>query len=147
MTLLLAWLGTYGYCVASGFLPFLPAEVYLLSASALAPPSFAVPLVVAATLGQMTAKSAMFAAGRGLVKVKGARFQKWLADAEAWARNRKKVGSALIFLSASVGLPPFYIVSVAAGTLRVGWAPFLVFGFLGRMVRFAIFVAFPQLIK
>jgi membrane protein YqaA with SNARE-associated domain len=147
MTLLLAWFGTYGYCVASGLLPFLPAEVYLLGVSALSPPSFIAPLIVAATLGQMTAKTAMFAAGRGLVNVKSARFQKWLADAESWARNRKHIGSALIFLSASGGLPPFYIVCVAAGMLRVGWVPFLVFGTLGRAVRFGIVVAFPQIVK
>jgi membrane protein YqaA with SNARE-associated domain len=147
MTLLLAWLGTYGYCVASGFLPFLPAEVYLLGASAMSPPAFVAPLILAATLGQMTAKTAMFSAGRGLVKVKGARFQKWLADAEQWARNRKNIGAALIFISASGGLPPFYIVCVAAGMLRVGWVPFLVFGSLGRAVRFAVVVAFPQLVK
>jgi membrane protein YqaA with SNARE-associated domain len=54
--------------------------------------------------------------------------------------------AAVIFTSAVSGLPPFYLVSVAAGALRVSLARFLILGASGRFLRFASVVALPRLI-
>jgi membrane protein YqaA with SNARE-associated domain len=57
------------------------------------------------------------------------------------------MGGALVFASASVGLPPFYIMSVAAGAARMNLAWFIVLGSLGRLIRFGVIVAVPQFVK
>ena len=128
-------------------MPFVNAELYLLAASAAAPREMAIPLVLAATLGQMTAKAAMYGAGRGVLRIPGERMKRWMAEAEKWARNRKKTGGGLIFISAASGFPPFYFVSIAGGMLGVPFAQFLLLGFLGRFIRFGVVVLFPQLGK
>jgi membrane protein YqaA with SNARE-associated domain len=133
--------------VVSGLVPFVNAELYLLAASAAAPREMAIPLVLAATLGQMTAKALMYGAGRGVVRIPGERMKRWIADAEAWARNRKNTGGGLVFVSAASGFPPFYFVSIACGMVRVPLAQFLALGFLGRFIRFGVVVLFPQLGK
>ena len=48
-------------------------------------------------------------------------------------------------LSSVTGLPPFYLVSLAAGALRIKFTWFCVIGFAGRAVRFAVIVALPWL--
>ncbi len=138
---------TFGYCVLSGLLPFVNAELYLLAASAAVSRELAVGIVIAGTAGQMTAKIAMYLAGRGLVKIPGERMKKWVADAEAWAAKRPNFGGGLIFLSAASGFPPFYIMSIACGVLRTNFTQFAVLGFAGRFVRFGIVVLFPQIAK
>jgi membrane protein YqaA with SNARE-associated domain len=140
-------LGTFGYCVISGLVPFVNAEVYLLGAAALTPSELSVPLVLAATLGQMTAKAALYGVGRGVLTLPWTRTQKWVVQAQAWAEQRPKAEGSLILISAATGLPPFYVVTIACGMLRAPFVPFLVLGFLGRFARFGAIVLVPLLAK
>lgn len=144
-----AWLvlGTFAYCIGSGFIPVMNAEVYLLAVSAASAPATVVPLILAAAFGQMVAKSVMYMGGRGILNLP-ARKKNAKMEATREKLQKSKAGSGgFIFLSASTGFPPFYVVSILAGTLKI---PFLVFflpGALGRILRFALFVLFPQLAK
>ena len=140
-------LGTFAYCIASGVIPVFHAEAYLITMSALLPPAFGPPLVLAATAGQMIAKSAMYLAGRGVVRLPGERMHRFVAKAEEWGRNRPGVEGSLVFVSASTGFPPFYVTSIACGMLKVPFLPFFSLGFLGRLVRFTVAVLIPQLLK
>jgi hypothetical protein len=79
---------TYLMCLIGGFVPVINAEVYLATAGALADRSMVVPLVLAGTLGQMTAKTTIFLAGQGLLRLPVARNSERmgvvLAKAQAW---------------------------------------------------------------
>jgi membrane protein YqaA with SNARE-associated domain len=57
------------------------------------------------------------------------------------------VGKLLYAASAVVGIPPFYVTTVAAGAVGMNFAFFLVVGFIGRLIRFALVVALPQMAK
>jgi membrane protein DedA with SNARE-associated domain len=46
-----------------------------------------------------------------------------------------------VFASATAGWPPFYLVSLAAGSLRYSLARFVLVGGSGRLIRFAVLVA------
>lgn len=139
--------GTFLYCVGSAVIPVMHAEAYLIAVSALSPPSVAWGLVMAATAGQMLGKTAMYGAGRGAVRLPSERLRRRIAAASAQVEQRRSVGNALIFISSATGFPPFYIISVAAGVLRIPLVKFLVFGAAGRFVRFAAAVFLPQLIR
>jgi membrane protein YqaA with SNARE-associated domain len=147
MSLLAVWLTTLGVAVASAVIPVINIEIYLLGAAALAPAAMAVPLVLAATIGQMMGKVVMYFAGTGAVKLPGKRLQSALEGMNNTLRNRPRSGGALVFASAASGFPPFFIVTVAAGAARMNLALFVVLGFLGRLVRFAVIVALPHLVK
>ena len=71
-------LGTFFYCIGSGFIPVLNAELYLVAVSAASAPATVVPLILASGLGQMVAKSAMYLAGRGVLSLPMGKHQKRL---------------------------------------------------------------------
>lgn len=148
MTPLLTFLTTFGVCAFSAVFPIVNTELYLLGASALAPRELAVPLIVAAASGQMLGKSIMYFAGVGALRLPSERLRRMVARVEARYHAAGKGGATLgggvILLSAIVGLPPFYVVSVACGLFRIPFAQFFVLGLFGRLVRFAAIVLAPQ---
>jgi len=144
---LLAFFSTFGAAVVSAFVPLVNIELVLIAASAALPRSYAIALILAATLGQMIGKSVMFFGGRG-VKLLQRGYMKVKIDEvrDAIQRRNGAVGT-MLFMSAATGLPPFYVVSVASGLTGIRFTQFATLGFLGRFARFSVVVLFPQLIK
>ncbi len=135
-------LATFVYCVASGFVPLLNAEVFLVGIAAIAPRESLPAVAALAALGPMVAKAGMYLGGRGVVRLpRGKRHEEiagWQARVERW---RSK--DLLVLVSASVGLPPLFVMAVLAGTLKFPFARFLAAGFVGRLARFSVVVAVP----
>jgi membrane protein YqaA with SNARE-associated domain len=137
------YVGTFAYACLSGAIPVLNCEVFLLVLAMKAPREMLFPLIVTTTVGQMVAKSALYWAGRGVLRLPGgARVENILASLGC------KVGTgwraaALVFASAVIGIPPFYAMSVACGAMRWSFASFLLFGSLGRLVRFSFVLLVP----
>jgi membrane protein YqaA with SNARE-associated domain len=144
----LPWLvlSYFGLAVASAVFPWVNAEVIVLSLPAVAPSRAAlVLLVLIATAGQMTGKCFLYWAGRKGNKVLPGRagqiLTKWRDRLEA--RPSKAV--ALVLISSVVGLPPFYLMTLLAGALRMNFLVYLTAGTAGRLVRFGVLVTLPQL--
>ncbi len=137
-------LAAFVYCVGSGFIPLLNAEVFLVGIAAVAPRESLPAVALFAAAGQMVAKAGMYLAGRGVVRLpKGRRHEDiaaWQARVERW---RSK--DLLVLVSASVGLPPLYVMSVLAGSLKFPFLRFLAAGLAGRLVRFGAILAIPAL--
>ena len=133
--------------VASGLVPVLNTEAYLLAVAALAPRQALPAAVVCVTAGQMAAKALLYRVGSGAASGRLLR-----GRAEALARLEQRLAGArasaalVVFASAVVGVPPFYLVSVAAGSLRYSLARFLLVGAGGRLLRFAAVVTVPLLL-
>ncbi len=141
---LLVLVGTFGFCVGSAMIPVLHAETYLVTASLVAPPELRWPLVIAATIGQILGKVGMYYAGQGIRLIPGERMQRRIELATARYREKRQIGSGLVFVSAASGFPPFYLLSIAAGMLTFPLIPFIIFGFAGRLIRFAVAVFLPH---
>lgn len=144
-------LGTFAVCVLSAVVPFVNAELYLIGVSAVVPPGVAWMLVIAAALGQMVGKSLMYYAGVGALSLPGERLRRMVANVreryEGAGATGSTLGTGVILLSAGVGLPPFYVVSIACGLLRIPFMQFFVLGLIGRLARFGVIVLAPQLVK
>jgi membrane protein YqaA with SNARE-associated domain len=134
-------------CLIGSFVPFVNTELVILSAAAIAPPGLTIPLILIAALTQMLAKSVLYMAGTGVLHLPEGRATRRLHEALALARRWPNTGTLFLFSSASVGLPPFYLVSVAAGALRLPFARFFLLGLVGRLLRFSAVVIVPQAIK
>jgi membrane protein YqaA with SNARE-associated domain len=52
--------------------------------------------------------------------------------------------AGVVLLSALVGFPPFYLVSIAAGALEVALMRFLVAGAIGRLIHFGALAFAPH---
>jgi membrane protein YqaA with SNARE-associated domain len=144
---ILLCLTSFAICGLGALLPFVNTEVYLIGAATLMPKPLLVPLVVAGSVGAMAGKVLLYYGGRGLVKVPWQRAQKELAKMQARMEEKPAVGKLLYSVSAVVGLPPFYVTTLAAGAVKMNFTFFLVVGFIGRLIRFAAVVALPQYAK
>lgn len=147
MEYLLLCLTSFAICGAGALVPFLNTELYLIGASAIAPRALWAPLVVAGTAGAMAGKVLLYFAGRGVVKLPAGRMQAGLQKMQTRMEEKPLAGKLLYAVSAVAGFPPFYVTTVAAGAVEMNFVFFLVVGFLGRLVRFALVVALPQLAK
>jgi membrane protein YqaA with SNARE-associated domain len=148
---LLAGLGLYGgtlvACFVAGLVPVVNAELFLVGVSVWAVTSTAqLPLLAAcAAVGQMTAKVLLYYAGMGVFELPRGRFRERLERARSKIERWRRRPYLIYAISASVGLPPFYLVSLAAGALRIGFRAFCAIGLAGRFVRFAVILALPHL--
>jgi membrane protein YqaA with SNARE-associated domain len=131
----------------SAFIPAVNAELLLLGLAAAAPPSWLLVVVALTTTGQMCGKVLLYLAGRGVIMVPAGRGAAWLERAKARADRHRRLGGTFLFASALSGLPPFYLTSITAGLARFSFRGFLVFGSLGRFLRFAAVALVPLAIK
>ena len=141
------YLTTYVVAVISGFIPVVNIEVYLVWVAALTPRSQAVGITLLATVGQMTAKTLMYLAGAGVLKISVKKPGKKLRAVQMKMAQWQHRMGIFLFSSAFLGVPPFYVVSVASGICRIPIAVFVIWGLLGRFLRFAVAVFFPHLLK
>jgi membrane protein YqaA with SNARE-associated domain len=51
----------------------------------------------------------------------------------------------LVFVSSLAGIPPFYVMSLVAGALRMNFMLYLATSTAGRLLRFGALVSLPQM--
>lgn len=127
----------------SALVPLVNLEAYLGLRAAVAEVNDLWLLGLVAAAGQMVGKVIWYLIGasslewgwvkRRIEKPKAqARLLKWRARTE----ERPVVAGALVFASAVTGFPPFAILAVLAGQLRMSLTVFFVLGLAGRWLRF-----------
>jgi membrane protein YqaA with SNARE-associated domain len=138
---MLLW-SVLGASIGSALLPLINIEA-ILAVSVSQAPTQVWGLIIAATIGQMLGKTVWYWGGTnvdrapwvarhlGRPKVK-ASLERWHERAE----GRPWFTAALLFVSASIGFPPYAVTAVLAGTLRVPFWIFILTGLLGRGLRF-----------
>jgi membrane protein YqaA with SNARE-associated domain len=135
---------TFLVCVVSGFVPLVNAEAYLVvTSAAFGSPASILPLALVGASGQMAAKLLIYLAGRGVLRLPLGRVGPRIEEARLKLQNREGSTGGLLFLSASVGLPPFYVITILLGMIRYHLGLFLLLGTAGRFIRFAVVAAFP----
>lgn len=143
-----AWLYLccFGMAVASAVLPWLNAEVIVLSLAAMAHSrAHLAAIALLATLGQVTGKSLMYWTAR---RAGSRRAPRGTACTEAWRQRLERHSAhpfAWTFISAVVGVPPLYVVTLLAGLARVPFGRFLLAATMGRLMHFGALVLLPQL--
>jgi membrane protein YqaA with SNARE-associated domain len=146
------YFATFIFSIFSALIPFVNLEFYLVVVSAIAPDSwsFLTIILFIATSGHMIAKGILYGTGRGVLNFSLNNDKYGIKQIrELHLKMEKMEGktNAFLFFSGVTGLPPFYLVAILAGTLRINFWNFFVFGFLGRAIRLAIVLALPQLLK
>lgn len=136
-------LAVFAVGVASALVPLINIEAYLGVRAAVASMGSIWVLGMVAAVGQMLGKIVWYCLGAsslswGWVRRKvekpknAARLETWRAR----TNDRPLVSGALLFVSAFAGFPPFAIVAVLAGQLRMSLTLFLGLGLVGRWLRF-----------
>jgi membrane protein YqaA with SNARE-associated domain len=142
-----AWicLWVFGLTVVSAIIPWVNAEVIVLSLPAFAASREALfGLVLVATAGQMTGKCVLYWAGRGSDRILPQRANRAVTRWRDRLATRPAKTAALVLLSSIVGLPPSYVMTLVAGALRMNFAVYLAVGTAGRLIRFGALIMLPQ---
>lgn len=141
-------IGTFLFSIASALIPVLNLEVYLGAVAAKLPHVSDLELAAIAGAGQMVGKVVWYAAGVHTMKLSWMRrkmeTQKWQDAYERWhARivGRPWYAGLITFVAAISGFPPFAVISVLAGSLRMNFVVFMTTGLVGRTLRFWLVLA------
>ncbi len=136
-------LGVLGVAFASALVPLINIEAYLGVRGSVSAVDNVWLLGFAAGLGQMVGKVVWYYLGASSLHWRWVRKRIETPKAEArlekWrtrTHERPVLTGALVFLSAASGFPPFAIVAVLAGQLRMSLTMFFVLGLAGRWLRF-----------
>ena len=129
--------------VASALVPLINIEaIVALTVTQGDAPAWVVVLV--SSLGQMAGKLVWYYSGRELERFRfvARRMEKPRAKAalERWrcrTEGRPWFAAGLLFVSSTVGIPPYAVIAVLAGALRIPVVVFFLTGLVGRAIRFA----------
>jgi membrane protein YqaA with SNARE-associated domain len=130
----------------SSLLPVSPVEALLVGIASSLPASLVVPVAIVAAVGHMAAKTLVYVASRGAAApTVSARHEAALGRVRALLSRRRSVQLVTVMVSAVTGLPPFYLVTVCCGVLRLSLRDYLIAGAVGRGLRFAVLASVPGL--
>jgi membrane protein YqaA with SNARE-associated domain len=132
--------------VASALLPIVNGEAALTAAALAHPAALTLAVACALALGQTAGKLVLFeSAGRAArrrqrpapaaARHTGSRARRWQQRSVRLLQDRWS-GNGLVLLSASVGVPPLAVVSLAAGGAGARRTDFALCCLSGRTVRF-----------
>jgi membrane protein YqaA with SNARE-associated domain len=125
--------------VVSGVVPVINGELALIGAVLLVTDlPTAIALAVLMSIGQMIAKAVLYQAARRAADVGrrgtlSAKIDRARAAAERW----RSKPHAITLISSITGLPPFYLVTLVAGAIKLRFHTFLALGLAGRVIRFS----------
>jgi membrane protein YqaA with SNARE-associated domain len=123
-------------------------EIMVLSlASLVGSPLELVTLAAMAAAGQMTGKAMTYWAVRGGLTLGADAHSEKLERWRGRFQRTPKRSFALVFVSAVAGVPPFYLITLLAGALKLPFAPFAALGACGRLLHFGAVVFAPGLLR
>jgi membrane protein YqaA with SNARE-associated domain len=134
---------TFLVAVVSAVVPFVYIEAYLLAVVALVPEGTATWILgPVAALGQMAGRSALYWGARGVAGACATRGEQARITGlrQRMAVMNPVAVNGFTFVSALLGFPPFILVTPAAGAAAVRFWPFMLVGFVGRVLRFTALV-------
>jgi len=129
---------------ASALVPLINIEAYLGVRATVASLDSVWLLAFVAAVGQMLGKLVWYYIGASALSWGWVRRRvekpKNLARLELWRRrthDRPMLAAGLVLVSAFTGFPPFAVLAVLAGQLRMSLTLFMLVGLVGRWLRFA----------
>ena len=130
----------------SAIVPIVYMEVYVVILGGIVEPRLLPVVLVVATLSHMGGKAAIYYASSAFERLPEGRFKERIRAAHAQAERHSNLGTAVVFTSSLVGLPPLYLITVVCGAVRFPFLAFFAAAFVGRIIRFAALIWLPQLV-
>ena len=138
-------IGATATVAVGGILPWINGEVVVAGAALLTPQSGLPALVLACAAAQMSAKAVLYGVIRWVPERMPARARRLTSRIEAF-RERRGLLVLAVFSGSATALPPFYLVTLACGMLRVPFALFAIAGLAGTISRYGLLAWFATAI-
>jgi len=134
---------TFACGALSAIIPIFNMEAYIVLAFAKVHGHSELSMAFVGSLGQNVGKLVWFYAARGALNIawlqerlnqpkRQASYEKWRGQVE----GRPVFSGVVTFVSAAIGIPPFFVMAAVAGTLRMNVVVFFIAGLLGRTLFF-----------
>jgi len=132
---------------ASALIPVINAELYLAGLVLLVGGDLprAIVLGCFVAFGQMLGKSIVYLAMRGTARFGWSRTGK-IAAARALVARWGDRPQLLMFLSATASVPPYLLVAMLAGLMKIRYRVFFTIGLVGRTLRFVTIAVIAALV-
>jgi membrane protein YqaA with SNARE-associated domain len=131
--------GVWLTCALSGVVPWISAEVAIVGAAAFLPPGMLPLLVAGGATGQVIGKGAVYAFARWAPHRLPRHANGFLERLERYRLHRRRL-LPVTAVSAACGFPPFYLVTLACGTLALPVGGFMGVALFGTALRYSILV-------
>lgn len=131
--------------LTTGLFPFALAEATALAAGAIASPFARLGVLVAFSAGHVLGKMVWYTAGRAEQWIRNPRMRAHIEKAKVAAAEHPSASIGVIASSATLSLPPFHLLTLAAGIVKAPPLRFALVAFVGRLIRFGAIAAFPRL--
>ncbi len=136
---------TFGFGVLSSSIPVFNMEAYLALVYSQTEQHGALELALVGSVGQNLGKLVWYYGSLGAIDLRFVRRRtsspKRQAQLERWrgqVEGRPVRSGLLNFVSAAIGFPPFFVMAVLAGMLRMNVVVFVVTGIAGRTIFFLL---------
>lgn len=137
--------------VVAGLVPVISIEAVLVGAVIALDDGALVAMAVLAGIGQTLGKVPYYYVGRGTISApwlqrRAATPGRWAEQVIRWRRRAEEQplwGAGLLAVSSFASVPPFMVVSVLAGVVRLNIVWFVVVTFVTRTARFLVVVFAP----
>lgn len=143
----LAMLAAFGIGFAFSVLPTGTSELLAIAAGAVTPRAMVLPLLVLLTLGHVLGKLVWYWLGTLGTRITHPRVQAWITQAHAFNAQHPRLGVGLMLSSAFASLPPFQLLTIGAGIVRVPVVTFFATAMLGRLARFGLVAMVPGVVQ
>ena len=147
MTTTLLLLTLFAASVVSSLVPLVNAEALVVGSVLAAPPAFALAIAAVVTAGQVAGKVVLFLGGTGLMKSRRAKESPKARALALRMEGRPRALRMTLFASASLGLPPLYLMAIVAGAARLPMPTFATLCVTGRFARFYALALAPALLR
>lgn len=130
-------------CFFTGYIPSVSTEVFLAGIGLTLAPSQILPLAFLGALMQTIAKCHLYFLSNRIAYCLSFKSRRKLILLRRRFTQQESISNSLLFISALVGLPPYYLMNLVCGLLDTGWFHFCMIGFIGMFIRFSVCLAFP----
>jgi membrane protein YqaA with SNARE-associated domain len=139
-------LAAFGLGLLFGAVPAGGSELLALAAGAVTPRAMVAPLVVALTVGHVLGKMLWYWIGTLGSRITHLTAQRWIAQAHVFNAKHPRLEVWVLLMSAVTSVPPFHLLAVASGVVRVPVGVFVGTAVAGRLVRFGLVAGVPGVV-
>ncbi len=133
-----------GMCFLTGYIPSVSTEVILAGIGLTISSKQVLVLAVIGAGMQTLAKCHLYFMSKRVAYCLSFKTRRKLVSLRQRFTKQESLSTGVLFVSALIGIPPYYLMNLLCGLLNTGWLQFCMLGFIGMFIRFSVCLAFPQ---
>ena len=135
------------FSAVASLVPVSPAEPVLVALALVSPRWLLLPLLLLSTAGHLATKTLIFKGGGHVEKIFRGKHRLRFERTRDRLNGQRGAQRLTLFASSIFGVPPFYIVTVLCGTLKMPLREWLLLATAGRLIRFGALLYLPHYFK